>query len=628
MTGQLSKLDFSGIEGETDPILIDCFIPTKEYTRVKELGSAILLGAKGTGKSSILRKLAEETAPGGKVLDLSPDEFLWKRVRVYADETGKTRFSCMHAWEMHVHLGVITYAISRGIDFPSAQAVRTRFLDKATLTRLVPSLSRVEFREILNQVTLDVLRLGRGRSGEVLPLLERATGEVLVALKRMVILVDRLDLYWDQSHGSVQATEGLILAWRRLSQNFSQLSVLLSLRSDAYRRLTNVEHDKLQSRVVELTWDNSNLRMLLARRVSYGLDGVAKDDASTLWRVFPKFVSGVRGPRGRMESITFLLRLVHERPRDLLNLCGIAKNEAPAGADTIPSEAILAAEARFSIDKRVAMEKEYATEIPRLTDVFQRLRGSRERVLFTTLESKLGPLVRRMQMSGFPQLARTLVECGILGFQIDGEEVYYSNDPSILTRARQRNTTFVIHRSLRSALDVREVREKTKRSDILDLHKRLVDSRLLVCELGSRGGLEPIFKATNKTEFIAATPIIVTSQDGLLRFLNDMYQFIYESSGSGSRLPASPDWTVGVVGEMRTLRDDLDHDLAHGPPTEIRRKKARVGAAYESYIGKRIPEDEQDWMKIQSSVYDRLLVYLGEVAATFAPSPVNNVQLT
>jgi len=604
--GQLSKLNFSGVEGESDAILLQCFVPTSEYARVKAGSSVLILGPKGTGKSAILRKLAESDLSPADFVDASPDEFLWERIRSFADETGTSRFSAMHAWQVHVLLS-IGLAHFGGNESTN---VLPEFLDLAKSAGVVPGpdgrLPVLGNRE-LNEASRKYLSTIRNRTAQALAVLSQVVEATGSDAAPRTVFLDRIDLYWDRKPAARRATEGLLLAWKELSSAAASLSIKIALRSDAYRLLEFSEHDKIQRNIVELHWTQLELQKLLARRVSYCLHGTSSDALEVLNEVFPTHVSGVRGAGGLQETMPFMLRLIHERPRDLLNLCNLVKQESEADQDAFTAQAIVRAAERFSEEKRIAMEKEYSMQVPKLRLVFQALAGSRDRVTYPILKARLKTAARETSMD-FDTLATRLVEIGVLGIQTPRGEEYYTTDSALLSLARSRSTTFVIHRSLRSSLHVVERRERTKPEEIESLHRELVNARHQANELSSKMVGDPIFTPTIRTEAIAANPRVADDLEGFKSFVEDMFQFICESAGQGvSRIPQDIRDRYRVFERVKQIRADFDHDLAHGKEKDIREKQKSLGDYYREYLGKSLPEDEQDWRRLQSLLYGELI---------------------
>lgn len=617
---KLEKLNFRGVEAESDEILIDCFTPTGDYRRISELGSAVILGQKGSGKTAIIRKLITEAGPEALALDLSPDEDLWRQVVDFRDQAGDGPFAAMHAWQLHILLGIVVKSVLNGESGEELERARTylmqrqlevdqgRKYDTESLRRLVSSLSCALFRSLA------------GDSRAELVALEGLVDRLLADDRKAVVAVDRVDVFWDNSPGANKGSLGLLHAWKDADLRFPKLMIRLSMRSDMYRVLRFAEHDKIQTKIVELRWDSNRLRTLLARRISYCLYGNASDSLDILEEVFPAVVTGVRGYAGTQDTFGFMLKLVHDRPRDLLLLCSLAKEHAGQEAEAFPDWAIVKAEQLFSEQKRIGMEKEYGFELPGIPAVLQALSRARARIGGDALEKRLLPICREQKME-FRDLATRLVQFGILGVYVEDEEVYFYQDPTIVGQVALRSTVFVVHRSLRPALRIVEYRAPMDSEAIQSHHRNLVALRYKVNETCKKQGMDEVFRATSETEVVAAEPKEVTDAESFGGFIDDMYMFVYESAG-GMNLRIPPEFLKpdSVVFDIKHLRTDVRHDTEHGDESEIRKKEARMGEAYLRYIGKRLPQDERDWLKLQAGIYDALQKLMSDLLASFSGS--------
>jgi hypothetical protein len=94
-----------------------------------------------------------------------------------------------------------------------------------------------------------------------------------------------------------------------------------------------------------------------------------------------------------------------------------------------------------------------------------------------------------------------------------------------------------------------------------------------------------LFKATNKTAS-ALTSIAKTARDfdGYKSFVGDLYFLFWE--GSGQRLSGNVPKSFEDVNSLRTA---LQHDVDHGKPQDVARKKRRLGQVFKAYSGELAP---------------------------------------
>lgn len=76
--------------------------------------------------------------------------------------------------------------------------------------------------------------------------------------------------------------------------------------------------------------------------------------------------------------------------------------------------------------------------------------------------------------------------------------------------------------------------------------------------------------------------------DSYDKLIDGTYFLVYKGSGACSRLPKPP---PSFVMDVKFLRTAIRHDVDHGDPDDIRKKKKRAGETFERYSGKKTPEE-------------------------------------
>lgn len=124
---------------------------------------------------------------------------------------------------------------------------------------------------------------------------------------------------------------------------------------------------------------------------------------------------------------------------------------------------------------------------------------------------------------------------------------------------------------------------------------------------------EDLFKMT--TESSAAFPTIGTPCRDLKQygaFVDALYFLVYEGSGACSRLPSPPpEFSMDV----KFLRTAIRHDVDHGSPGAIKKKRQHAGEAFEKYSGKKTPEEcgPEEFLSTQLRILQGLLSFLTEL---------------
>ena len=75
---EINKLTFGSPAAERDADLIDCFVNSETYQNLKLAKKTIILGNRGSGKSALFRKLAEEKSKDNIIIQLAPEDYSYE----------------------------------------------------------------------------------------------------------------------------------------------------------------------------------------------------------------------------------------------------------------------------------------------------------------------------------------------------------------------------------------------------------------------------------------------------------------------------------------------------------------------------------------------------------------------
>jgi hypothetical protein len=119
---------------------------------------------------------------------------------------------------------------------------------------------------------------------------------------------------------------------------------------------------------------------------------------------------------------------------------------------------------------------------------------------------------------------------------------------------------------------------------------------------------EPIFKATVETELAAGmlAQWVASSEREFQEFIDFVYKYVYESSGSLKRLSKDFIDTHPVLMTIKWLRQYYRHDLDHGSPGEIKSKFLRIGNVFHDLVGVRLPGTPAIWRRAQLRILHQL----------------------
>lgn len=179
------------------------------------------------------------------------------------------------------------------------------------------------------------------------------------------IAVDDLDKHWrPESRESIGLLLGLLAEVDRLQRYFlGSLKIVLFLREDMYEVLLQHDEELPKRNLLRMQWTASNLKHMVAKRISVGA-GLKNEDDDDTWSSL--FCSHVRN----QVTHDYILSRALPRPRDILDFCQKAIDKAQRnGHDIVTTEDVLDAEAEFSESLFRSICLEYKTVYPKLNDV-------------------------------------------------------------------------------------------------------------------------------------------------------------------------------------------------------------------------------------------------------------------
>lgn len=409
----------------------------------------IVIGRKGSGKSALRKKLENDFShePDTHVLNISPKYSSIRNIlneNSLSDGFGEEIFF-QHSWLRQMMLDSLClvghsakgkYA-SESLDF--ARGI-SRDLNR-TSKDLVENIS-----EILGRIKAKVGNLGELglhlekelRNVADVDSLEHHLKEITDSNARLVIMVDDLDLGWDNSQISNNLLLGLLSASSYLKSLSHNIHVFIFLREDVYSILMEkTQHSDKYRNVERIRWTKQGLISLLSERVrhNYRKHGENFTD-HPFEQVFPLTI-------GTHNTDNWLVERTLSRPRELIQLARFYTEDVEGEE---PQDTILkACEAAYSSWKLDDLCTEYSNQYPGLSDIFtfwktnffrykyHLARNDVEEMVFkifdevTVNEAWFNELSEKVDFQGFLEI---LYEIGFLGdFVLGGEggsKTFYS----------------------------------------------------------------------------------------------------------------------------------------------------------------------------------------------------------
>jgi len=286
----LESITFGKVAAERETNLVDWFVSTLAFRRVIGGDLSLVLGTKGTGKTAIYRVLVEKQ---GFIEGLEEDIIV-----PTTDIQGISDFHQLlsvaqgasenyrQLWKLYfaILLGGALIKVSEVSDI-NVSKLRELLRDSGLLPPSIISRLGQWLAGIISRVKVGVVyqgipvSLGVDLQGNAVPgekpldiweVLLEAQSILTSVPKKAWILVDRLDELFSGMPNGIErrgrALQGLMASLLDFDE-FSNIKVVVFLRSDIYDRLSFINKDHLSDRNVTIDWDVNDLKLLIGRRV-------------------------------------------------------------------------------------------------------------------------------------------------------------------------------------------------------------------------------------------------------------------------------------------------------------------------------------------------------------------------
>ncbi|MFD9909119.1 P-loop ATPase, Sll1717 family [Streptomyces sp. NPDC059063] len=481
-TTVLDRLYFGREDAErdaTDGLLHAGFLPTAAFLAALSGRKMLIIGRKGSGKSAICMRLAQDGARQGGTALITPDDAAGDEIRRFELQglAGDTAKSLIWRYVFAVHAARHLTAHARkahGRREPESVKALRRFLKQNDEEIALPGErlgDRLAHSARGLQTSLSLQAFGVGatvamapgasegaRAARQLELVERGVRQAFEDLgcadahPPLLVLVDQLEQVWSAEPDSNSMVIGLLLAAKHAAGTYGRaLRCLLFLRADIYDSLSFGEGDKFRGDEVRIVWTEQALRELALTRARASV-GDRIDDARRLWEeVFPPTVHGEPTP-------AYLFTRSLPRPRDaiqFLNLC--RDTAADNGHDLILEADVLQATRQFSEWKLKDLVQEYLIAHPfleRLYPLFQNTGYTVTRSVLGTRLDEAAPTLHRhhpayADVLNLTGVVDTLFAVGFLGVR-RGSDVVYGGGGELPVQPHE--SEFHVHPCFRAAL--------------------------------------------------------------------------------------------------------------------------------------------------------------------------------
>ncbi|TRX75345.1 P-loop ATPase, Sll1717 family [Pseudomonas mangiferae] len=370
----INQISWGDDSAEKDAYLLEYFVTSESLKRLAEKEKGIVIGRKGSGKSALLKKLdqifrdQDETT----VIKVAPKYNSIRTILNNKDISSNfgTEIFFQHTWLRQIYLDLMcnighgakgvyasgSYEVAREI---AKQQGRT---SKDIVENIADVLAKVKAKVgDLGEFGLELEKELRNIAD--VEALEHHINALISNKEKAVVLIDDLDLGWDNSETANDMLLGLLSAANYIGGMNNNIHPVIFLREDVYSILMErTQHSDKYRNVERLRWSKGDLVAILESRINFnrtrdGLDAVP----NPFLTVFPQTV-------GVSHTDNWMIERTLSRPRELIQLSRYYSE----GVDgDLPSDAVLkASESEYSNWKLDDLCAEYSNQYPGLGSVF------------------------------------------------------------------------------------------------------------------------------------------------------------------------------------------------------------------------------------------------------------------
>lgn len=478
---KLSEINWGDDSAEKDPYLLRYFVESTAFQRLRDRQKNMIVGRKGAGKSAVRKKLEEtfQSESNTHVINLSPKFNSIRNILNDKDIAGGfgQEIFFQHTWIRQILLDCLC-AVGHGAKGryakDSLEFARNISVElKRTSKDLVENIS-----DVLTKIKAKVGDLGEFglalerelRNVADVDSLEHHFCAIAKDGAKFVVLVDDLDLGWNNSDAANNLLLGLLSAVNYLVALNSNMFLCIFLREDVYSILiTKTQHSDKYRNIERLRWEKGDLMSVLCERINFNRERCGLDRLSApLFTVFPHTV-------GTSNSDNWLYERTLGRPRELIQLSRYYTEAVDS--DQPSDEALKQSEINYSEWKLDDLCSEYSNQYPGLVSIFSYWKTNFFRYKYHLKRSELDEMLLsvltevELNQSWFneisdatdvPEFLQILYEIGFIGDFVLGGEGGSKTVYSYQGRHEPRFEEVQIHPCFRRAVGtVERIRSRT-----------------------------------------------------------------------------------------------------------------------------------------------------------------------
>jgi hypothetical protein len=371
---ELNQINWGDDSAEKDHNLLYYFVQSAAFRRLSQKQKSIVVGRKGSGKSAVRKKLEQTFSEQEHthVINVSPK---FNAIRNILNDSDIARgfgqeIFFQHTWIRQVLLDCLclvghsakgAYA-KESVEFARQVSVQLNRTSKDLVENIADVLTRVKAK-VGNLGEFGLALERELRNVAEADALEFHFSAIAQGGARFAVLIDDLDLGWNNSDAANNLLLGLLSAINHLSGLSPNLYLCVFLREDVYEILiTKTQHSDKYRNVELIRWEKEDLISILNERINFNRERAFLDRLRNPFNtVFPTSI-------GTTNTDNWLYERTLGRPRELIQLVRYYTESVDS---TEPdAEALKHSEQSYSEWKLDDLCTEYSNQYPGLVDVF------------------------------------------------------------------------------------------------------------------------------------------------------------------------------------------------------------------------------------------------------------------
>gem|GEM_PF-2642602 len=345
----IEQIDFGKDTAEFDKHLSEYFLQTSAYNRVISGDKSIVIGRKGTGKTSILKYCIDnEKGSNNYIVKIEASHSTYVKIdenlMSFTSQVKNLDSSFKLGWLFTTLLAVLDKMVKDKVLFINKEEAKLYEFAKEKLgydendpisaiagyvfswIKNLKSVGPIE-REIEQDTTFNFFD-----ELKIMNLIKSAIKRVSEKGKTLFLFYDKLDERWDCSDLHISFLQGLFLAIKDIKASGLNVVPIVLLRDDIFDISTaNFQHiDHYRMEIEPLKWDELSILELISLRIKKSIEKTGQKinnvSNESLWDiVFPDQIPARKQP---VPAYTYMIERTLFRPRDIILFANTAKDEA------------------------------------------------------------------------------------------------------------------------------------------------------------------------------------------------------------------------------------------------------------------------------------------------------------